>query len=111
MGGTCDYTFVTGASCDDGNACTVADTCAAGACAGTPKVCNAPPASVCVSASTLLTYDATGTCTAGLCVYPQHQITCTGGCVNDACQTDPCAGVTCSAAATAPRATTVTPAR
>src|SRR5688500_5559326 len=44
--GVCHYAFVENASCNDGNACTVADTCAAGACAGTPLVCSAPPANV-----------------------------------------------------------------
>ncbi len=96
MNGACSYAFVQGATCDDGNPCTVADTCATNACTGTPKVCNAPPASVCISGAVLRTYDVTGMCNGGLCVYQQHDITCAGGpCTNDACQTDPCAGVTC----------------
>jgi hypothetical protein len=52
---------------------------------------------VCISGTVLRTYDATGACNGGLCVYQQHDITCTGGpCANDACQTDPCAGVSCN---------------
>src|SRR5690242_3945289 len=35
-GGVCQYAFVEDAPCDDGNACTVGDTCSAGACTGTP---------------------------------------------------------------------------
>jgi hypothetical protein len=97
MNSTCSYTFVEGASCDDGNACTVADTCTAGACTGTPKVCNSPPAAVCVSATDLVMYDITGSCTAGVCVYQKHQTACSGGpCVNNACQVDPCANITCN---------------
>ncbi|APR75053.1 Thiamin-phosphate pyrophosphorylase [Minicystis rosea] len=96
MDGSCAYTFVEGASCDDGNACTVVDTCTGGACVGTPKVCNAPPAPACVSATEFVSYDASGTCNAGICVYQKHQITCAGGCVNDVCQSDPCAGITCN---------------
>jgi len=68
-----------------------------GSCIGTPKVCNAPPATVCISGTTLRTYDASGSCTSGVCVYQKHDITCTGGpCVNNACQNDPCANITCN---------------
>jgi hypothetical protein len=97
--GVCVYAFVDGATCDDGNACTVGDTCGNGGCAGVPMVCDTPPAQVCTSTTTLRTYDKTGSCNGGLCVYAQHDVTCgSGGCVNNACQTDPCSGVTCSTA-------------
>ena len=35
-----DWTLAEGASCDDGNPCTLGDTCAAGLCAGTPLDCS-----------------------------------------------------------------------
>jgi hypothetical protein len=95
--GVCVYAFVSGATCDDGNPCTVGDSCSNGACTGVPMVCDTPPAQVCTSTTTLRTYDTTGSCNGGLCVYAQHDVTCgSGGCVNNACQTDPCSGVTCN---------------
>jgi hypothetical protein len=95
--GRCEYDFITGADCDDGNACTVNDTCAAGACTGTPMVCNTPRAPACLDATQLQTYDNPGVCNGGRCVYTQQTITCgSGGCANNACQTDPCANLTCN---------------
>ncbi len=97
MQGRCEYDFITGADCDDGNSCTVNDTCSAGACTGTPMVCTTPRAPVCLDATRLQTYDNPGVCSGGRCVYMQQTITCgTGGCANNACQTDPCANVTCN---------------
>lgn len=96
-GGVCEYAFVEDAPCDDGNACTVGDTCSAGACTGTPLVCEAPPGNVCISGTQLKAYDQVGACTGGLCTYTSQIITCgSGGCVNGACVTDPCANVTCN---------------
>jgi hypothetical protein len=96
-GGVCNYAFVEDAPCNDGNACTVADTCSAGGCTGTPLVCESPPANVCISGTQLKAYDQTGACNGGLCTYASHVITCgNGGCVNGACVTDPCANVTCN---------------
>jgi hypothetical protein len=96
-GGLCQYAFVDDASCNDSNACTVADTCSAGGCSGTPKVCETPPANVCISGSQLKTYDQSGACNGGLCTYASQTITCgAGGCVNGACVTDPCATITCN---------------
>ena len=96
-GGVCQYAFVEDAPCDDGNPCTVADTCSAGACTGTPQVCEGPPANVCISGTQLKTYDQVGACNGGLCTYASQVITCgSGGCVNGACATDPCANVTCN---------------
>ena len=95
--GVCEYAFVEDASCDDGNACTVADTCSGGGCTGTPKVCEAPPANVCISGTQLKAYDQVGACTGGLCTYASHTVTCgAGGCVNGACVTNPCANVVCN---------------
>jgi hypothetical protein len=97
QGGQCVYAFVDGATCDDGDPCTVADTCGAGGCFGTPKVCDTPPASVCLSSSQVKTFDAQGTCNGGLCVYASHTLTCSGGpCTGGSCATDPCSGVTCN---------------
>jgi hypothetical protein len=96
QGSLCVYAFVEGAGCDDGDACTVADTCTGGVCAGTPKTCDSPPSGVCLSGTQAKTYDHTGSCNGGLCVYPSHNVTCgAGGCSNNACQSDPCAGITC----------------
>ncbi len=95
--GQCVYAFVTGAACDDGNACTVNDTCANGACAGTALQCTTPPAPVCLSGSQSITHDAQGTCNGGLCVYASHTTTCPSGpCTNGVCTSDPCSGITCA---------------
>jgi hypothetical protein len=95
-GGVCIYAPVDDAGCDDGDPCTVADTCAGGVCAGTPKSCTTPPAAVCIASSTLRTYDGVGACTGGLCVYTHHDAACgQGGCTGSTCATDACAGVTC----------------
>lgn len=59
----CADSACAGLACDDGNACTVADTCGA-TCAGTAVVCNTPPG-VCFGAG--------GSCVGGDggCAYPQ----------------------------------------
>jgi len=44
--GECPYVAESGTGCTDGNACTISDTCNAGVCRGTPKVCPTPT-SVC----------------------------------------------------------------
>lgn len=96
-GGVCVYAFVDGATCDDGNDCTVGDTCMNDGCFGTPMVCDAPPSPVCVDGSTEKTYDAQGTCNGGLCVYQTHTVTCPNGgtCSGSSCSTDICASITC----------------
>jgi len=95
--GRCEYAFIEGADCDDGNACTINDTCTAGACKGTPMACTTPRAPACTDGTHLQTYDNPGVCNGGRCVYMQQTITCgSGGCANGACQTDPCASVTCN---------------
>lgn len=97
VAGRCEYPFVEGASCDDSNACTIADTCHNNACTGIAKACDTPPGSLCTNATTVQTYDATGSCNAGLCVYTSHTITCsTGGCRDNQCVADACGSVTCN---------------
>jgi hypothetical protein len=60
-----------------------------------PIACNAPPAAICESSSTLRTYGA-GTCTSGACAYPPSDQTCqspangVGECSNSQC------GYTCN---------------
>lgn len=85
--GFCLYTAKGGAQCSDGNACTVADTCSnAGACIGTPKVCD--DGNPC-------TTDGCGP--TGACSYtPTSGTACSD---NNACTTnDTCANGTCSGA-------------
>ncbi|HVU02140.1 MAG TPA: lamin tail domain-containing protein [Polyangiaceae bacterium] len=101
--GACQYTTAKpdGSTCDDGNPCTVQDSCTSGTCAGEPKVCNTPPAPSCVDANTSRTYDASTTCngTLGDCAaYPQHDTNCPTGCdaATGLCNGDPCAGMTCT---------------
>ncbi len=95
--GVCVYTFVAGATCDDGNACTVGDICSNGGCAGTPLACTTPPPAVCASGTESITYDPVGACTGGVCAYTQHTTMCSGGpCTNGTCSTDPCSGIACN---------------
>ena len=63
--GLCVFPVLNGANCDDGDACTTADTCAAdGGCGGTPRTCLAAPDGGC--------YGLSGSCDpqSGLCVFP-----------------------------------------
>jgi hypothetical protein len=64
--GDCAYAFLSnGTSCSDNNACTLSDTCQAGACvSGTAKTCTTPPNNQC--------YPASGSCNTGTgnCDYP-----------------------------------------
>jgi hypothetical protein len=95
--GACQYAFIEGAQCDDGNPCTVDDTCSAGACTGTPMACTSPNPPICTDATHLKTYDNPGVCNGGRCVYTPETLACgSGGCSGGACQTDPCANVTCA---------------
>lgn len=92
-GGGC----VTGAVCDDGDDCTVDDTCEAGVCVGIAKVCNAAPSAVCISGTELRTYDSVGACQSGACIYTKHTVPCADGCSGDTCLGgDSCTGVTCT---------------
>ncbi|MEI9947559.1 MAG: SUMF1/EgtB/PvdO family nonheme iron enzyme [Pseudomonadota bacterium] len=60
----------------------------------TGKVCNAPPENDCQSASKLLAYDGTGSCSAGECQYTSRLISCV--CEDRECATDPCDTVVCN---------------
>ncbi len=96
-GGSCSYPIKdAGSSCDDGDDCTFGDSCHAGKCAGSLKVCDTPPAGTCASASSFTGYDSPGTCSGGTCQYVSHTVACSGGCTNDVCQGDPCAGISCN---------------
>ena len=81
-GASCEYTPKAG-SCDDGLACTDADTCTAGTCGGMAHVCPAP-ANACLVGGTCLE-------PAGNCVYANRPVgtgTCTDGqncTINDSC--------------------------
>ncbi|RKI23039.1 hypothetical protein D7Y27_43190, partial [Corallococcus sp. AB004] len=90
--GTCSYSYKeAGAACDDGDACTVDETCnGAGGCAGTPVTCSSPPSQC---------FEAAGTCSEGACSYaPKATGTAcddgNGGTINDVCSgAGVCAGV------------------
>ena len=79
-------TSLTTASCDDGDACTTADTCSGGTCnGGPPLVCNANAADPCVS---------DGCDSVAGCVTSLTTSSCNDG---DACTTaDTCSGGTCN---------------
>ncbi|MEW5743346.1 MAG: hypothetical protein AB1938_30835 [Myxococcota bacterium] len=70
------------------------DACVNDPCAG--RTCNQPPATFCLSATTLRSYQTAGTCSGGSCLYQPTDSTCTFGCANGACANDPCAGRTCN---------------
>jgi hypothetical protein len=57
-------------------------------------ICNQPPPSTCANATTLTVYAASGVCSAGFCSYPASSVACT--CQNNACESNPCAGVICN---------------
>jgi MYXO-CTERM domain-containing protein len=93
--GQCEIKANDGATCDDGNQCTLGDYCREGNCVpGTPRTC--PPLSQCHEA---------GTCTNGACQNPPkpNGTTCTdsNACTQtDTCQNGACAGgnpVVCTA--------------
>lgn len=91
-GGVCQYGTVPG-SCDDGDPCTVGDTCSNGSCAGTAQVCSTPPAAVCADGTTLRVYDGAGACSGGACEYGVTNVVCTdnNACtVGDACVSGAC---------------------
>ncbi|MBX7098438.1 MAG: hypothetical protein K1X89_12045 [Myxococcaceae bacterium] len=98
-------TFTAPGTCADG-ACTYAPmdiTCAKGCLSGMCKdacsgvACTTPPMPACKNASTLFTYDAQGTCTAGTCDYKRNEVPCANGCAAGACTNQNlCMGVTCN---------------
>jgi hypothetical protein len=100
--GICSYPLKPGGSdCDDGNLCTQSDSCStAGLCSGAAVVCNSPPASTCVDASTSRAYGAVGACSTvtGECTYSFTDAACQSGCDagSGLCIGDPCIGKTCT---------------
>jgi hypothetical protein len=78
-------------------------TCGAGACINDPcsgVICFDPPPPVCLSSTTLQTYDTFGTCSGGDCSYPAHTMPCPSNapCSGGACQCMPqCGGKACGA--------------
>jgi hypothetical protein len=102
--GTCTYTpLAVGATCSDGNACTVGDQCDAQlACvSGAAAQCTTPPANFCSDAKTLVTYASSGTCsTLAGCSYPTTSQNCPFGCngTTKQCNPDPCTSVSCNTA-------------
>jgi hypothetical protein len=50
---------------------------------------------ICLSATTLRTYEEAGACEAGACSYLFADTTCPWGCGGGMCNGDPCAGVQC----------------
>jgi hypothetical protein len=73
--------------------------CEGGSCKDDPcagRTCNTPDAPSCKDARTLVTYEAAGTCSEGVCRYTKREIRCQFGCEAGACKDDPCAGKTCS---------------
>ncbi len=84
IGGTCVAQPLTGNACDDGNACTVGDTCQNGTCVGQPKDC-----------SYLSDQCNTGVCQGGSCTKQPHGGSCNDGnacTVGDTCQNGTCKG-------------------
>lgn len=97
-GGNCSYSFDNSATCTDNNLCTV-DTCNQGVCNSVAITCKTPPPKKCdVDGRTLISYRPTGTCAGGECVYGFTSFTCQNGCIDGACDGDPCGGVDCTEA-------------
>ncbi len=100
-----------GSACDDGDRCTINDTCSSGTCAGTPKSCNdtcntgtcdsatgtctmtpTNPGGSCVDGNPCTDSDA---CSAGTCIGTVNDsLSCDDGdpCTNDACVAGDCVG-------------------
>lgn len=97
--------FATGA-CGTNGSCAYSSTratcakgCADGHCIGDTcvgAVCDQPPAARCLTASTLQTYESTGTCVAGSCGYSGSTVPCANGCDAGVCLDDACAGIQCN---------------
>ncbi|NOK23962.1 hypothetical protein HMI50_44070, partial [Corallococcus carmarthensis] len=93
--GSCSYAYkAAGAACDDGDACTLSETCnGSGGCAGTPVSCTTPPGQC---------YQAAGTCSNGTCEYALKAAgtACDDGnasTLGDVCSsTGTCAGTACN---------------
>lgn len=93
--GACIYAFADDAPCDDGDPCTISDSCARGQCSGRAMTCQDAPPESCKDGS-LTTFGA-GRCVAGACTYESKTTPCPYGCRAGAClpKPDPCAGIRC----------------
>lgn len=81
--------------CDDGDACTLDDRCdGEGACGGTPKVCEPPPAE-CVG-DVARSYSGGQCVTDGSCDFVVADVHCAFGCESGGCLPDPCLDVVCN---------------
>ena len=69
--------------------------CSGDGCSCSGVACTQPSAAACLDASTLRTYSAAGTCSAGQCSYRSIDTHCTQGCAAAACIGEPCAGIQC----------------
>ncbi len=85
VAGTCRYEPANGKACDDADPCSVADTCQAGACKGSPMVCQTPPAPRCLDPDNSQFYEEKGACVAGACVYAQKNEFCSIACLRGRC--------------------------
>ncbi len=98
VAGACEYPLRNGVDCDDGNACTSADSCDEGVCRGAVQACDLPPDDYCESTQTLRRHQPTGVCdpATGLCSYDGASMSCFFGCEAGACNGDPCGAGTCN---------------
>lgn len=83
------------APCDDLNSCTINDLCLEGVCRGTQMSCKLSPGNTCLDQTTLRSFDTTGFCQDGRCIYGSSDIKCLNGCVLGKCLGELCTGVTC----------------
>lgn len=96
--GACRFPVNNAGVCDDMQPCTTADHCSEGTCVGTPTTCDAPPAPICVDATTRRLWNPQGACNPGTggCEYTSNDQHCQFGCAPEGCLGDPCANVTCN---------------
>lgn len=95
LSGTCDQGQCSYASLD--RLCP--GFCALGQCTSDPCLgvtCSTPPAPSCTDSTHLQVYEAAGSCAAGQCSYASQSELCTGGCVANVCNSDPCVGINCA---------------
>ncbi|MFZ5469514.1 MAG: hypothetical protein ACOZIN_08765 [Myxococcota bacterium] len=83
--GRCVYELDNGKGCNDGDPCSVQDTCSEGVCRGTPMVCQTPPAPTCLDADNSEVHDPVGVCQAGVCVYAKRSVFCPIACLRGQC--------------------------
>lgn len=70
------------------------DVCDGDPCAGVS--CTAPPANYCTDDSHLEVYASPGACLGAACQYTHHNEFCSFGCLQGACEGDPCLGMSCT---------------